>query len=98
LITAAIASTRANRDEAALLLSSAESGFEKNDMGLYSSAARRARGLLLGGEEGRELVRSADEWMARQKIVNPERMTSMLAPGRWSAASRVGQTFTPGPS
>jgi hypothetical protein len=98
LIQAAAASIQGFASDAARLLLSAESGFEENDMGLYSSAARRARGLLIGGEKGRELVRSADRWMAGQKIVNPERMTSMLAPGRWRAASEAGQTFTSGPS
>jgi hypothetical protein len=87
LITAAVASIRANRDEAASLLSSAESSFERNDMALYRSATRRARGLLIGGKEGRELVDSADEWMAGQKIGNPEKMTSMLVPGPWMAAT-----------
>jgi len=84
LITAAVASIRANRDEAATLLSSAESGFARNDMALYRSATRSARGLLIGGEEGRELVESAYEWMTGQKIRNAERMTSMLAPGAWA--------------
>jgi len=81
---AAVASIRANRDEAATLLSSAESGFARNDMALYRSAARRARGLPIEGGEGRALVDSAGEWMAGQKIRNAERMTSMLAPGAWA--------------
>jgi eukaryotic-like serine/threonine-protein kinase len=98
LIEAALACSSGKPDEAASLLSSAEAGFEKNDMGLYSWAARRVRGLLIGGEEGRELVQSADKWMAEQKIVNPERMTLMLAPGPWRAASGTAQTFTSGPS
>jgi hypothetical protein len=98
LIQAAAASIRGFEEEAAALLASAESGFESNDMRLYLSAARRARGFLIGEEEGRGLVESADEWMVGQKIRNPERMTSMLAPGRWSAASaqKTGQTFTAG--
>jgi hypothetical protein len=98
LIQAAAASIRGFEEEAGALLASAESGFESNDMRLYLSAARRARGFLIGEEEGRGLVESADEWMVGQKIRNPERMTSMLAPGRWSAASaqKTGQTFTAG--
>ena len=68
-------------------LSSAESGFEKVDMALYRSAVRRARGLLIGSEEGRLLVESADEYMTGQKIRNAERMTSMLAPGPWKTAT-----------
>jgi hypothetical protein len=87
LIEAAVALSRAHREEAATHLSSAESGFERTDMALYRFAARRARGLLLGGEVGRELVGSADEWMAAQKIRNPDRMTFMLAPGCWGVWS-----------
>ncbi|HSD71930.1 MAG TPA: hypothetical protein VLE54_04020, partial [Thermoanaerobaculia bacterium] len=87
LIEAAVALSRAHREEAATHLSSAESGFERTDMALYRFATRRARGLLLGGEEGRELGGSADEWMAAQKIRNPDRMTFMLAPGRWEVRS-----------
>ncbi|HEY6064819.1 MAG TPA: hypothetical protein VIY96_01595, partial [Thermoanaerobaculia bacterium] len=89
LIQAAAAAIQGFTSDATRLLISAEAGFEENNMGLYSSASRRVRGLLLGGEKGRELVRSADEWMSGQKIVNPERMTSMLAPGPWSAVSAV---------
>jgi hypothetical protein len=84
LIQAGAASVQGLGAEAAALLVSAESDFEKNDMKLYSSAARRARGLLLGGEDGRDLIRSADDWMTGQKVRNPERMTWMLAPGRWT--------------
>ena len=54
-------------------------------MALHAAASRRCRGLLLGGEEGRALVQSADAWMANERILNPERMTAMLAPGRWGA-------------
>jgi len=83
LITAAVASIREDRDEAASRLSSAEAGFERNDMALYRAATRRARGLLVGDEEGQELVASADEYMTGQQIRNPERMTAMLSPGLW---------------
>jgi len=87
LIEAAVAAHRADREETASLLSAAERDFDTNDMVLYSSATRRALGIVLGGEEGRDLVESADEWMAGQKIRNPERMTSMLVPGPWTAAT-----------
>jgi hypothetical protein len=86
LIEAPLASMGGHDGEATALLSRAESGFERNDMALYRSAARRARGLLIGGKEGRELVGSADEWMAGQKIRNAERMMSMLAPGPWATS------------
>ena len=43
--------------------------------------ARRRRGELLGGEEGRALVEAANAWMTEQTIKSPTRMTEMLAPG-----------------
>jgi hypothetical protein len=85
LIQAAAAAIQGRATDAARLLSSAESGFEKNDMKLYSSATRRALGLLVGEEKGRELVESADAWMAGQRIRNPQKLTAMLVPGPWSA-------------
>jgi hypothetical protein len=50
-------------------------------MMLYAAAARWQRGRILGGEEGRALVVSAERWMTEQGIVNKARMAAMLAPG-----------------
>jgi serine/threonine protein kinase len=84
LIEAAVAAHRGHREETASLLSAAERDFDENDMGLYRSATLRALGVVLGGDEGRGLVESADEWMSGQKIRNPENMTAMLVPGPWT--------------
>jgi serine/threonine protein kinase len=81
LIRAGLAARRCERALALEELAAAVDGLTAADMRLYAEAARRRRGQLLGGEEGRELVRQADAWMAGQKIKNPERMTDMLAPG-----------------
>jgi hypothetical protein len=87
LIRAGAASIQGLPQEAGRLLLSAESALEKNDMKLYSSAARRARGLLIGAKEGRQLVESADEWMDGQAVRNADRMMFMLVPGAWTEAS-----------
>ena len=55
--------------------------FDRADMQLYAAVARRRIGALQHDEQGRELQRRADEWMAEQNIKNPVGMTRMLAPG-----------------
>ena len=81
LLRAGIASARDNRDHAVPLLREAIIGFDAADMALYSAASRRCLGRVLGGDEGRALVRAADEWMTSETVKNPEKMTAMLAPG-----------------
>jgi hypothetical protein len=83
LLRAGAAATRGDHDRSLRLLESAEAGFAAADMALHAAAARRRRGELLGGDTGRALVTTADAWMAQQSIKRPERMTAMLAPGRW---------------
>lgn len=83
LIRASAAAGRKRAEEAMELLTSAEESFKIADMALFAVVIRRRRGELLGGDEGGELVRSADVWMAAQKIKCPERMASMIAPGNW---------------
>jgi hypothetical protein len=58
----------------------AEAGLVAADMGLHAAAARLRRGELIGGDEGRELVRSATTWMTTQGIRDPARMASAMAP------------------
>jgi hypothetical protein len=56
-------------------------GFHAADLALFDAAARRRLGELLGGDEGAALVRKATTWMEAQGVVNPERITELLAPG-----------------
>jgi hypothetical protein len=81
LLRAGIASLAGQTEEALRLLADAEAGLTSADMLLYSAAARRRRGQLLGGEQGKALVQAADEWMAAQDIRNPARLAAMLVPG-----------------
>jgi tetratricopeptide (TPR) repeat protein len=82
LIRAGLASTR-RRGEAltASLLREAIAGFDALEMALYAAAARRRLGEVVGGDEGRALVRGADAWMKSESVGEPERMTVLLAPG-----------------
>jgi len=84
LLHAGVASHRGDQVETLRRLSSALAGFEAADMFPYAAAARRCRGMRIGGTEGERLVAEADAWMASEDIRNPERMTAMLAPGRWT--------------
>ncbi|PYQ02687.1 MAG: ATP-binding protein [Acidobacteria bacterium] len=86
LLRAGVAATRGDTSRAVPLLESAEAGLGAADMALHAAAARRRRGELIGGEAGHGLVAAADAWMTGQSIKNPERMTAMLAPGRWRSA------------
>jgi hypothetical protein len=84
IIRAGIADVQQDHGLARRLLHDAERGFQEADMALHLAVARRRRGELLGGGDGRSLVGEADAWMAGQGIKNPERFAAMLAPGRWS--------------
>jgi eukaryotic-like serine/threonine-protein kinase len=54
---------------------------EQQEMKLYAAAARRRLGELLGGDEGAEHCAQADQFLADQRVNEPERMLAMLAPG-----------------
>ncbi len=83
-LRAGIASLQGRREQALKDLAAAEFGFESAKMALYAAATKRCRGLLTGGDAGRRLVEEADLWMRGERIRSPERMTAMLAPGRWT--------------
>jgi hypothetical protein len=85
LLRASVAAARGAPETAVSLLESAEAGFGAADMTLHATAARRRRGEVVGGDAGATIVASADAWMAGQGIRRPDRMTAMLAPGRWRA-------------
>ena len=78
---AGVAAIRGNELDAVTLFSRAEAEFAANDMALYAAAARRRRGEVIGGDEGRALIDSADNWIRGQNIKNPIRIVDMLSPG-----------------
>lgn len=85
LLQAGVAAARGQAESAVALLSAAEQGFEKVGVVAHAAVARRRRGEILGGQEGKRLVDECDAWMATQKVKNPERMVALFAPGRWSS-------------
>jgi hypothetical protein len=80
-VRAGIAMVHGDTVRAAALLRDAIAAFQAADMALHAATARRRLGQLLGGDEGQALIEDADSWMASQRIVNPERMTSLYVPG-----------------
>ncbi|MBV8677410.1 MAG: protein kinase [Planctomycetaceae bacterium] len=80
LIRAGLLAARGDLAGAATRLADAADRFDAADMRLCAQAARRRLGLLLGGDEGRDLVTRADAWMAGEKILDPVRMTAVYAP------------------
>ena len=50
-------------------------------MSLYVAVTRRRLSELVGDNATLELRRHAENWMAAQGIVNPARITRLIAPG-----------------
>ena len=63
------------------ILKAAIAGFAATDMHLHAAVARLRLGQMLGGSQGQELERQAEQWMDEQQIRNRARMTDLLAPG-----------------
>ncbi len=81
VLRAAIAHGEGHLDETVTLLTGAAGALDAGDMKLFAALARRRRGAIVGGDEGRALIAAADGLMRAQKIVRPDRMAAMLTPG-----------------
>jgi tetratricopeptide (TPR) repeat protein len=66
---------------ATAMLREAAADFDAADMVLHATVCRRALGEIVGGEEGRRLVKAADAWFSEQTVKRPAGFMSMLAPG-----------------
>ncbi|HYW72464.1 MAG TPA: hypothetical protein VE961_15615, partial [Pyrinomonadaceae bacterium] len=81
LIRAGSARQRGDEPGAVAQLEKACAAFDASHMRLYAAVARRRLGEMVGGDRGRQLVAQSEQWMAKQQIKNPVRMTNLLAPG-----------------
>ncbi len=81
LLRAGAVAVEGRVEEAVDLLASAEQDFRAAEMALHATVCVRRRGALVGGDEGHDLAAAAEAWMEEQEVVNPERLTAMLAPG-----------------
>ncbi|HKR66441.1 MAG TPA: hypothetical protein VJZ00_22130, partial [Thermoanaerobaculia bacterium] len=80
-LRAGAASVRSNDADAIQHLDDAARGFERAEMRLYANAAHWRRGKLIGGDEGRAIVASAETWMTSQGVKNVARLADVLMPG-----------------
>jgi hypothetical protein len=81
LLRAGVAASRGQRGRALRELGSAIVGFDEADLSLHAACARRRKGEILGGDEGRALIQRADSALRAQDIRDVERWTAMYAPG-----------------
>lgn len=86
MLRAGIAVTRENRRAALDHLHGAMDNFRECRSAFYLAMARRKRGELLSGDEGRAQIAAADAWMAGEGIVNPGRLAAAFVPGFPSGA------------
>ena len=81
LLRAGAHALRGQMRESAALSAAAARAFDDAGMALFATAARRRHGEIVGGSEGAGETADADAWMRAQEVVNPTRMTALLAPG-----------------
>jgi len=81
LLEAGLAAREGDAEREIDSLRSAIESFEAIEMQIYARAARRRLGQALGGTEGEEETRAADEWMSSVGIKKPARVTALIAPG-----------------
>jgi tRNA A-37 threonylcarbamoyl transferase component Bud32 len=80
-LAAGIANLRGDRERCLELLRQSEQNYVKMEMQLVAASVRRRLGILLGGDEGRALVATADAFFALQRVARPDRWTAALVPG-----------------
>ncbi|WP_437535016.1 protein kinase [Sorangium sp. So ce726] len=78
MLRASVAGQRGRATEAAERMRSAEAALDRLGAALLAVAARRMRGIWLGGDEGRALVASADAWMEARGVRRPARFAATL--------------------
>jgi len=85
LVRAGIAAERDQRELAIERLAMADRGFRDVGMSLHLMITRWRHGSLIGGEQGRAMVDASRAWMIDQGIRNPNRVSQVVAPGRWTS-------------
>ena len=80
VILSGVAIRRGAEEQALAYLVRAEEGATLSGINMQRAVIRHRRGELIGGDEGRALVRETLAFMATQNIKRPERMLAMMTP------------------
>ena len=81
ILRAGIHFQRNHRERCLQDLVAAAAKFDNEQMALFAAAARRRRGELIGGDEGRALIEAADALLVSEGVKRPEKFLAMMAPG-----------------
>ncbi len=81
ILAAEVAAVRGDEGRALAGLDRGIAAFEESGGAFFLALARRAKGRLLGGDEGRTLTAVADAWMQGEGITNPARLAAAFVPG-----------------
>ncbi len=80
-LCAGLANLNGNTEEAVRLLAESSRLFGGHEMPNWSACATRCQGLVIGGDEGAELVREADAALTELGVFNPARWAAAWFPG-----------------
>ncbi len=80
-LDAALALGVGDRDQAVERLRDSLKILDAAGLGMHGAATRRRLGQLLGGDEGRALLATGDDFMNAQSVVNREAITELNCPG-----------------
>jgi hypothetical protein len=80
VLLASLSRSDGKRERARELLSAAVLGFDGAKMALHAASTRCALGVLLGGSEGRAMVREAEAFMLDQGVHEPRAFSATLVP------------------
>jgi len=80
-IEAGVAHLRGDAETAFRRLTTAGDRAQEADMFFHAAAVQLARGRLLGGDRGAQLVADAETWMSDQSIADPTAMLRVFLPG-----------------
>jgi hypothetical protein len=80
-LEAGLAAAGSDVDTAVGRLAAASAAYSRLGMHLHAAAADHERSGLLGGDEGRALLRRAERWMVDEHVSRSERLAATLVPG-----------------